>query len=153
MLPIKKILCPIDFSDPSLEVLEAACEIARHFSSELIALHVIAPIPALVTGHISPSVMDTEGLLGKMEGASKEHLEESVARRVPKTVSVRCMVIKGHPAEQIVDTAEQEHVDLIMIATRGQTGWRRRITGSVAEKVVRLSPSPVLVLPGTTAKE
>jgi nucleotide-binding universal stress UspA family protein len=88
-----------------------------------------------------------------MEGALKEHLEESVARRVPKTVSVRCMVIKGHPAEQIVDTAEQEHVDLIMIATRGLTGWRRRITGSVAEKVVRLSASPVLVLPGTAAKE
>jgi nucleotide-binding universal stress UspA family protein len=57
MLPIRKILCPIDFSDPSFEVLEAACEIAGHFSSELIALHVIAPIPALATGHISPSAM------------------------------------------------------------------------------------------------
>jgi nucleotide-binding universal stress UspA family protein len=152
MLPIRKILCPIDFSDPSFEVLETACEIARHFSSELIALHVIAPIPTLATGHISPSAMDAQKLLQKLEESSKKLLEENVAQRVPKGISVRCLVISGHPAEQIVDTAEHENADLIMIATRGQTGLKRRVSGSVTDKVVRLSECPVLIITGATAR-
>jgi len=153
MLPIRKILCPIDFSDSSFEVLEAACEFALHFSSELIALHVIPPIPVLATGHISPSAMKVERLLQKMEESSKKLLEENVAQRVPKGISVRCRVISGHPAELIVETAEQENADLIMIATRGQTGLKRLVSGSVTEKVVRLSACPVLIVAGTRAKE
>jgi nucleotide-binding universal stress UspA family protein len=153
MLPIRKILCPIDFSDSSYNVLEAACELALHFSAELIALHVIPPIPVLATGHISPSVMRVERLVQEMEESSKKLLEENVARRVPKGISVRCRVIQGHPAELIVETAEQEKAELIMIATRGQTGLKRFVSGSVTEKVVRLSACPVLVVAGTTAKE
>ena len=152
MLPVRKILCPTDFSDPSFEALETACELARHFSSELIVLHVIAPIPALATGHISPAAMDVQELLNKMEASSKEALEESVACKVPRGISVRSLVSTGSPAEQIVDTAEHENADLIVIATRGQTGWRRRIAGSVTEKVVRLAATAVLSVAGSTVE-
>ncbi|MEE4607770.1 MAG: universal stress protein [Desulfobacteraceae bacterium] len=153
MLPIRKILCPIDFSDSSFIVLEAACEFAVHFSCELIALHVIAPIPALVTGHISPSAMNGNGLLQEMEESSKRLLEENVAQRVPKGISVRCRIIAGNPAEQIGEAADQENVELIMISTRGQTGLKRLASGSVTEKVVRLSECPVLIIAGTRAKK
>lgn len=153
MLPIRKILCPIDFSESSFNALEAACELALHFSSELIALHVVPPIPLLETGHISPSIMKVERVVQEMEESSKKLLEENVARRVPKGIPVRCRVIHGHPAELIVETAEQEKAGLIMIATRGQTGFKRFVSGSVTEKVVRLSACPVLVVAGATAKE
>ena len=153
MLPIQKIICPTDFSDPSFKALEVACELALHFSSELLVIHAVAPLPGLTTGHISPSFFDIPEFLKKMEESSKKLLEENVAKRVPKGISVRCMVIEGHPADQIVETAEHENADLIVIATRGQTGLKRLVSGSVAEKVVRLSTRPVLTIGGPPTKE
>ena len=71
-------------------------------------------------------------------------LEEEVEKRIPEGVSVHRMLSLGDPANQIVQMAEDEDVDLIVIATRGQTGLKRLVFGSVAGKVVRLAARPVL---------
>jgi len=70
MLPLKKILCPTDFSDPSFEALNVAIELAVHFSSELILIHVVAPIPIIATEYTSParSAACTEGLPNWVKG-------------------------------------------------------------------------------------
>jgi len=144
MLPLKKILCPTDFSDPSFEAMEVAAELAMHFSSELIVIHVVAPIPAIPTERMIPAAFNIEEYQQAMEASSMKILEEHIEKKLPEGISVRGMVFLGDPAHHIVNTADHEKVDLIVIATRGQTGLKRLVVGSVAEKVVRLSTRPVL---------
>jgi len=57
------------------------------------------------------------------------------------------MLVDGDPAQEICQAAKEKGADLIVIATHGQTGWRRLVFGSVTEKVVRLAPCPVLTIP------
>lgn len=144
MLPIKKILCPTDFSDPSFEALDVASELALQFSSELIMIHVVPPIPVVAAEHMSPAAFNVPAYQQEMEASSMKILEEHIEKRVPEEVSTRGMVLLGDPSDQIVDMAKNEKVDLIVIATRGQTGFRRLVFGSVAEKVVRYATCPVL---------
>lgn len=144
MLPLKKILCPTDFSNPSFEAMNVATELAMHFSSDLIVIHVVAPIPVIATEYTSSAAFNVQEYQQLMEASSMKTLEEQIEKRIPKGVSVRSMLSLGDPANQIVHTAEDEQVDLIVIATRGQTGLKRLVFGSVAEKVVRLASRPVL---------
>jgi nucleotide-binding universal stress UspA family protein len=144
MLPLKKILCPTDFSNPSFEAMNVATELALHFSSDLIVIHVVTPIPVIVTDYTSSAAFNVQEYQELMEASSMKTLEEQIEKRIPKGVSVRSMLSLGDPANQIVHTAEDEKVDLIVISTRGQTGLKRLVFGSVAEKVVRLATRPVL---------
>ncbi|MBN1103127.1 MAG: universal stress protein [Deltaproteobacteria bacterium] len=150
MLPIKNILCPTDLSDPSFEALEAACELALHFSSMLIVIHVVPPIPPVTADPMSPGTFNVPPYQQQMElsESAKKVIEERIQQRVPEKVPVHIMVVMGDPADQIVTTAEDEKADLIVIATRGQTGLKRLVFGSVAEKVVRLAAQPVLTIRG-----
>jgi len=65
---------------------------------------------------------------------------------VSRELHVRQIVVLGEAADEIVRMSEEQRVDLIVIATHGQTGWRHMVFGSVAEKVVRLAPCPVLTI-------
>jgi nucleotide-binding universal stress UspA family protein len=144
VLPIKSILCPTDFSEPSYEALGAACELAEHFGSDLIILHVVAPIPQ-VASNIGPSAFNINTYQFELEKDAKKQLVEVVLERVPKSLKVRQLVTHGNAADKILQSAK---VDLIVIASHGRTGWRDIFFGSVAEKVVRLSPVPVLTVSG-----
>jgi universal stress protein A len=146
MLPLKKILCPTDFSDPSLAALEAANELAVHFTSELIVLHIITPIPVLGAEALMPGNFDVAAYQKQMELNAHKNLEELVRKKISEGVSVRTLVVLGNPADEIVKTADEEKADLIVIATRGQTGLKRLVFGSVAEKTVRLASQPVLTI-------
>lgn len=144
MLPFKKILCPTDFSTPSYEAMKAADKLALHFSSELLVVHVVTPVPVVATEHMMPTAFNVPEYQQQMETSAGILLEDQVKTRVSEKVWTRTLVVVGDPAEQIVKIAEDEDVDVIVIATRGQTGLKRLVFGSVAEKVVRLSPRPVL---------
>ena len=138
MLPFKKILYPTDFSDPSYEALKAANELAFHFSAELCVVHVVSPV---TTPPADPSGSNFL-ILGEMEKAARESLKEMVQKRIAKELLVRQILVVGGASEEIVQISEKERVDLIVIATHGQTGWRHFVFGSVAEKVVRACPMP-----------
>ncbi|HSW38394.1 MAG TPA: universal stress protein [Acidobacteriota bacterium] len=144
MLPIRKILCPTDFSDPSLKALEAAGELARHFSSELIILHVVPPIPTMAVESISPSDFDLPGYQKEVEISARKGLQSHVEKYMDRGLTVYGFILTGDAATNIVECAEQEQADLIVIATHGRTGLKRLMFGSVAEKVVRLAGPPVL---------
>ena len=146
MLPIKKILCPTDFSDPSYEGLKAANELADHHSAELILLYAVTPMPVIpatgaLTGFQLPSI------LKEMEEKAAEMMAHLKAEKVKKDINSRSMVIHGNPTDVIVKTAEEEKADLIVIATHGESGWRRFISGSVTERVVRMASCPVVAIP------
>jgi universal stress protein A len=145
MLPFKKILWPTDFSEPSFEALDAAKELALRFSAELTIVHVVSSLPVVPTppGPTSFNVsLYEEALLD----SAKASMEDIIAKRIPDGISVRSAVTTGLVADEIVQEAEKQRIDLIVIATHGETGWRRLVFGSVAEKVVRTAPCPVLVI-------
>lgn len=146
MFPLKKILCPTDFSEPSLLAIEGASELAESSGAELILIHVVSPLPA--SPH--PGGMhgfDTAAYLQEMLTYGRESTQRLITEKIPDTVQVRSVVLAGNPSDEITRVAEEEGVDLIVIATHGHTGWRRFVFGSVAERVVRLAPCPVLTVP------
>jgi nucleotide-binding universal stress UspA family protein len=144
MLPISKILCPSDFSEPSLAALETASELAVHFGSQLTVLHVVSPMPPVPSGHVL-GPFDVDAYECQLVDDSRQTLKKMVRKRLGD-IQANVRIESGDAAMCIVDTAADEKSGLIVIATHGQTGWRRLVFGSVAEKVVRMAACPVLTV-------
>ena len=147
MLPFKKILCAIDFSEPSIEALNVSNELALHFGSELLIVHVIPPIPVTGTPEAGPSVFFDlaryqESLKGHYEGL----LADAIDKNVSKGVSQSSKVLYGDVAREIARVAGTDHVDLIVVAPHSHSGLRRLFFGSLAERITRLAPCPVMSL-------
>ncbi|MGO8761287.1 MAG: universal stress protein [Desulfobaccales bacterium] len=148
MLPFRKILCPTDFSEPALTALKRAGELARHFGAELIVAHAIPPVPGPHSFPDPQANFNFDLPLYQQELAihAEKVLKELVSHQVSPEVRTRDLVTTGEAAPEILRMAQKEQVDLIVIATHGLTGWRRLVFGSVAEKVVRQAPCPVLTI-------
>ncbi|MFA5110412.1 MAG: universal stress protein [Desulfobaccales bacterium] len=155
MLPFKRILCPTDFSEPSYQALKRAEELARHFGAELCVLHVIPPVPGPHAFADPPLATSFDVPLFQQELAvyAEKMLKDLVSHQVSGEVRSRDLVTTGEAAAEIQRVAAQEHADLIVIASHGQTGWRRWVSGSVAGKVARHSPCPVLTVMAPAAAE
>lgn len=141
MLPFNKILCPTDFSEASGKALEAAGELALHFSAEVILLHVVHPLAFVPQA----TRFDVPLYQSEMETHARNRLQEIVEKGLTG-ILFHQMVVLGDAANEIANMAERENADVIVIATHGETGWRRFMFGSVAEKVVRLAECPVLII-------
>jgi nucleotide-binding universal stress UspA family protein len=143
MFPIKTVLCPTDFSEPSREALKIAGELASQVGAGLLLVHVVPVLPALPDDpNYVFKVPEYERLLHKDADEKLAHL----VKQSSKSTTARAMVGHGDVADEIVRIVEMERADLIVIATHGTTGWRRFVFGSVAEKVVRLAKCPVLTI-------
>jgi len=151
MLPLKKILCPTDFSEPSYEALKVVNELAVHFSAEIFLVHVVAPVPRVsamesleVPGELYNLNIPLH--LEKLEEEAHARLSQNVDKRLSKGLQAHKIVVHGRAADEIVKIAEQERVDLIVLSTHGETGWQHFFYGSVAERVLRLAKHPVLTI-------
>jgi nucleotide-binding universal stress UspA family protein len=128
--------------------LKTANDLAAHFSAELILVHVVTPL------HY-PGPPNAIGTLGfnpasyfeELIKASEKSLAEAARNRISPDLPVRTTLLKGNAVDQIVNLAQSEKVDMIVTATHGWTGWRRFISGSVAERVVRHASCPVITVP------
>jgi nucleotide-binding universal stress UspA family protein len=141
---IKKVLVPIDFSDYSKSSLKYAVNFAKHFQASLILIYVVEPViypPDFSMGQIA---IPAAGL--EMDKRAKEELDKLAQKEISSDVSVQKIVKTGKPFIEIIETASEENVDLIIIATHGHTGVEQILFGSTAEKVVRKAPCPVLTL-------
>jgi universal stress protein A len=146
MFPLKKILCPVDFSLPSYDGVKAAVELAQRFSAELILVNVIQPVqPAVAAG--VPTTQTGRKYYLEIEDAARKSFEELIRSAIPEDVQVSTKILRGQPADEIIRECENENATAIVIATHGWTGWRRFVFGSVAEKVVRLARVPVVTIP------
>jgi nucleotide-binding universal stress UspA family protein len=143
MLPIKKILCPTDFSEASFIALDHAVELARHFHADLGLIHVLPLVATGLPDGLSLPVGETDD--ERMEIAVNQ-LSSLASSRVPADVNVQGEVKMGYADKEIVYEAEQGHYDLLVIATHGLTGWRHLVFGSVAEAIVRQANCPVLTV-------
>ena len=144
-MPFKKILCPTDFSEPAFAALKRAEELARHFAAELIVAHVIPLLPGPHSFPDPQAPLNFEVPLFQQELAIKaeQMLKDLVAHHQAET---RDLVTTGEAAPEILRIAHVEHVDLIVIASHGLSGWRRLVFGSVTEKVMRQATCPVLII-------
>ena len=145
MLPFKRILWPTDFSEPSLLALEAANELADLCHSEVFLFHAVPPIP-VVSGPEFPASFDVSLYQAELEKVAKKSMAEARAKKITKDVRVHEVISQGEAASEILRIAHEKHIDLIVIARCGESGWKNLIFGSVAEKVTRHSPVPVLVI-------
>jgi nucleotide-binding universal stress UspA family protein len=157
MLPIFKILCPTDFSEASFEALNAAIKLALHFKAKLCLVHVIPPATPPVTPFVGADpgflLQGAEVYARELLANAEKQLREIIDHRITPALEVQSRVGIGDAAAEIVQLAETEAVDVIVISTHGVTGWRHLVFGSVAEKVVRLARRPVLVIPVPQAKD
>ena len=141
---IKKILVPIDFSDYSKNSLKYSVNFAKSFNASLILVYVVEPViypPDFSMGQIA---IPAAGL--EMDKRAKEEMDKLAEKEIPSEVKVQKIVKTGKPFIEIIETAAEEDVDLIIIATHGHTGVEHILFGSTAEKVVRKAPCPVLTL-------
>ena len=145
MLPLKKIMWPTDFSEPSNEGLKTAIELATQFSAEIILVHVVAPMPTM-HGAAAPTGFHIPTVLEELHDSAQKSLEDIRQERIPAEIKARTFVVDGKPAHEIVQLAAREKTDLIVIPTQGESGWQRFVFGSVAEKVVRMADCPVLTI-------
>jgi len=140
----KKILCPVDFSPASRETLDVAMDLARRFGSALTLFHAY-PLP----GYTLPegTVLPRPQMLQELAEQTDRHLAEWKDLACGRGVaSVETAKSVGEPAAEIVEFAQQGGFDLIVMSTHGRTGIAHALLGSVAERVVRRSPVPVLTI-------
>ena len=135
-MDIKKILCPIDFSDFNQAANEYASMLANSSGAELVYLHVSLPDVAYGTY----VYVD----MNEQEANDRKRLEE-IKPTLPG-IEASYAVEFGSPSDQIVAFAKENNIDLIVMGTHGRTGLGRVVMGSVAEAVIRKSECPVLAL-------
>jgi universal stress protein A len=134
---VRHILAPTDFSENSKQAVTYAFELAQKLHAKLSLLHVIeVPVYAIEVA------LPLEGL--------EQDARRELARLLPEAetahVAVTRLVVMGVPSQRILETAADEQVDMIVMATHGRTGLSHLIMGSVTERVVRTSPCPVLTI-------
>jgi nucleotide-binding universal stress UspA family protein len=146
MPAFSRVLCPIDFSEPAHLGLQKAIELARCFPAELLVAHVVPPVPMTAIPQAAPA-FDVGVYQKELVSAAEEGITAVIEKHVPEGVRTRSMVVDGEPAAEIIRLAQEENVDLIVMSTHGESGWRRFVFGSVAEKVVRTAHCSVMTVP------
>jgi nucleotide-binding universal stress UspA family protein len=137
-----KILCPVDFDAPSMAALDFAREVAEQNGATLLVLHV-APLPISAT-EMSPIPQEPFPV---WEQVAKARLEKVAIKYLEgRGVSYKIETRSGEAAIGILDQANELNADLIVMATHGRKGMSHFFIGSVAERVIRQSPRPVLVV-------
>ena len=139
MLAIKHILVPTDFSEPSDRALAMAVELARAFDAKLTLLHVWS-IPN--TGYAEALAWPIEA----MEAAARRALDDALASTSKSYAKTDAMLREGNEWKQVLAVVDELGIDLVVMGTHGRRGLPRLVLGSVAEKVVRLCPAPVLTV-------
>lgn len=138
MISLKRILVPHDFSETSDTAVRYGIELARKFGARLYVVHV---------GERMRSEMATEFPLGldeAVETAVRERLLKIVTPQERQELNPVFVVLPGSPSTEIVQYAKDEDIDLIVMGTHGRGVVAHALLGSVAEKVIRLAPCPVL---------
>jgi universal stress protein A len=134
-----KILCPIDLSEQSLAALDVALKVAQQNDAKLYLLNV-APVPAGAAG-FQPVPLDPYPYLEKDR---QQQLAKLAREKIPGSVRYETLVINGDPAERVLEASRALEADLIVMGSHGRKGLSRIVLGSVAERVVRESSTPVL---------
>ena len=134
----KKILCPIEFDESSIAALDAARDLAVDSGATLCLLHVVRLVLAGFPKQFHAYPLTEQAARARLQDIAREHLEGKVRYEI--------LTKTGDPASVILGAEEELAVDSVVMATHGKTGLGHFFLGSVAERVVRESPRPVLTI-------
>ena len=146
MIRLKQILVATDFSEPSDAALNYGRELARAFGAHLQILNVVDNLTATMVG--------PEGYIGNLTEMQRD-VEEAARKKLAAVISNQdrrefgakpILLTSSTPAFAIVSHAKEADIDLIVMGTHGRGGFGHLLMGSVAEKVVRSAPCPVLTV-------
>ena len=146
MIQIRRILCPIDFSDHSRRALDHAIAIARWYEARVTVLHVFAPTPVAALGP-TPVVSEPIFLTPIYRDQLVDDLRLFAGREGAPGVAIDAVVREGNPAGEVLNLAASVKADLVILGTHGRSGFERLLLGSVAEKVLRKASCPVMTVP------
>jgi nucleotide-binding universal stress UspA family protein len=145
MINLNKILVATDFGEASDAALAYGRALARSFGATLHVIHVADDLFTRVAGEGYVSVLPE--LQRELEASAKARLDDLLIDNDPKPLPVvKTVVVSNTPATAIVQYAADEHVDLVVAGTHGRSGVAHLFMGSVAEKIVRTAPCPVLTV-------
>ena len=146
-MSISKILVAVDGSDPSFNASTYAIDFAKRNGAELIVLYIVSPVPYSQFEYANIGRMkEIESI--EMEKAQREVVDKVKQKATENKVSVKTDVLIKYTSvvKEIVEYAEDNKVDMIVIGSRGVTGLKKLLLGSVANGVVTYSHCPVLVV-------
>lgn len=142
MIAFNSILIPVDGSENSKRALECAIDLAKRYSAKLTVIHVVPLATAIVTG---PEVLAVD-VSRQLEESGKNIL--ALAMEVVRSAGLteHSRMIQGRPGNEIVEVAEEEGIDLIVIGSRGLGAVARFFLGSVSDHVVHNACCPVMII-------
>ncbi len=143
MISIKNILCPVDYSVYSEMALKYAIEFAEKYRARLYLIHVL---DIRVYDINEPDLYNVNIVDEETIAKLRERLLRCVTEDTKGKIPVEAIIIQGVPFAEIIKVSKELKIDLIVLGTHGRTGISHAIMGSVAEKVVRKAPCPVLTI-------
>ena len=146
MVTIRRILAPTDFSDSSAPAVRYAAELAEKFAAELVLLHVVQDLALVLPDAVMPTPMPAADLT-QLLATARQGLAGQIGALGLARLNPRTEVRVGSAYAEIDAAAKDLKADLICVTTHGRTGLAHLLLGSVAEKVVRHAPCPVLIVP------
>jgi len=146
MLKPTKILVPTDFSEYSDKALRQALDIAVQYQAKVFVVHVIHQQITQCVYDYCLSAAEVQRAEEQLITAANQNLQKQLAKfSTAKEVELTADVRKGHPSEEILKEEEEKGIDLIVIASLGQTGLSKYLVGSIARNVLKGAKCPVLL--------
>lgn len=143
----RRILHASDFSPASRRAFDEAIGLAKANDAQLTIVHVIEPVmPVVEDAYVSAQAYDR--LVKSQRAAAAKRIETLGRRAQTAGVRVTTRLVDGNPRDAIARAAKRSAADLVVVGTHGRTGLRRLLLGSVAERIVAISPCPVLTVRG-----
>jgi nucleotide-binding universal stress UspA family protein len=142
VMATQHFLVPLDFSESANQALDYAITLAGKLGARLTILHAIQSLPL---GGVDMGVTLPLAYVQDLEAEIRRSLASCLERVTAAGLEGDMVIVHGVPFHEIIETAKTQQVNLIVMGTHGHTGLHHVLLGSVAEKVVRLAPCPVLV--------
>ncbi|HEY7251539.1 MAG TPA: universal stress protein [Methylomirabilota bacterium] len=146
-MKMRRILHATDFSAASSRAFKRAVDIAKASGAELLLVHVLPSVfPVVADGYVSPKVYEDLEAATRADG--QKRLDRLARRARASGARVKSLLLEGVPHERIARAARARKADMVVIGTHGRTGFAKLVLGSVASRVLAISPCPVLTVRG-----
>jgi universal stress protein A len=145
-MEVRNVLCPVDFGNLSAEALRHASSVAQSHNAKLTVVYAnsFSPPPYFTEGRLAELERQHKESFHEAEAALREFIKATLGPKAATRIEVR--VVEAAPADGIRRLALETHADLIVMGTHGRTGIHRLMLGSVADRVLRESDVPVLMV-------
>ncbi len=146
-MKMRRVLHATDFSAASSRAFKRAVDIAKASGAELLLVHVLPSVfPVVADGYVSPQVYEDLEAATRADG--QKRLDRLARRARASGARVKSLLLEGAPHERIAQAARARKADMVVIGTHGRTGFAKLVLGSVASRVLAISPCPVLTVRG-----